>query len=102
MTTTLLIILCLGFAGLNIYFSLKYAKANYPQSLKWLFMRFGTAFVCGVLIGTLLFSQELSGLALIAVVVLTGIAFGILLTFVLEYRLRYLIPKNKGADDKAR
>jgi predicted MFS family arabinose efflux permease len=88
------VFLFLGFVlgCITIYLQLQYAKANYPKSSTWLVVRFGLAFFCGASLGIAIF--DFSGLTRIIAVVLSGIAFIVLLGIVLEYRMRQSFPKR--------
>lgn len=86
--------------GLSILIQLRFAGANYPKGHSWLLLRFGSAFLCGAVLGILLFSDEYRGTQLFIAVLLTGIAFGILFAFVVLQNIKRLIPKKESPIDK--
>lgn len=100
MTTPLLTIAWLLLGGLSILIQLRFAWANYPKGHSWLLLRFGSAFLCGAVLGILLFSDEYKGAQLIIAVLLTGVAFGILFAFVVLQNIKRLIPKRDIPIDK--
>lgn len=94
MMSVILFILWILSTGIAIYIQLKHAGMNYPESPGWLFVRFGSAFTSGVILGIGLFHHEFDGIRLIAISFLSGITIGVLLTFISQARMRRLIPKN--------
>ena len=91
----ILFVLWLLSGGIAVYIPLKHAWMNYPESLGWLFARFGSAFINGAIWGIWLFRHEFYGIQLIAICFLNGIAIGILLTFISQARIRRLIPRRE-------
>jgi len=84
---------------LIVYPQLRWAYANYPESRLWLLIRFGSAFLGGAIIGAFLFYQGYHDSKLAIAVMLCGLAFGILFTFLSKGKLQELIAKQDVTDD---
>lgn len=85
---------------LIVYPQLQWAYANYPESRPWLFIRFGSAFLGGTIIGLLLFYREYYGVQLVIAVILCGLAFGVLFTVLSRGKLQELFSKQDITDDQ--
>ena len=98
--TLLLFVLWLATGGLTIYTQLRWAWANYPASRNWFILRFGSSFLCGAVLGVLLFRQDYHGLQLITAIGLSGLFCGTVFTFLFRYNLQRLIPKRDVSNSK--
>lgn len=92
-----LLLLWLLSGGLFLYIQLRYAWANYPQSRKWLSLRFGSSFLNGISLGIFLFHREYDGSRLVMSVLLSGLGCAILLTFGFNYNIQNVIPKKDSS-----
>ena len=93
-----LVVVVLAASALILYVQLRWAWANYPESRKWLFLRFGSSFLGGAILGLFLFNWDYHGLRLVIAVLLSGLVFGILFTFGFRYNLQRVIPKRDTSD----
>ena len=101
MNVLLLLILLLILGSLIAYVQLSWAWANYPKSSKWLFLRFGSSFLSGALLGLFLFYRDFYGIELVLAVLMTSFGSGIIFTYGFAYNMQHLIPKqNKSDEDK--
>jgi len=96
--TIFLFILWLISGGVGIYIQIRHAWANYPGSPTWFIARFGSTFLNGVLLGTLLFLRDIGGLRLVIVAILCGVVFGTLFTWLSPHKLKELIPAHDVLD----
>lgn len=82
-----------------IYIQLRYAWANYPQSIEWLCVRLGVSFLSGALMGAWLFYRDYHGGWLFAAAIICGLAIAILDAFVFPRNVRIVIPEQKPEQD---
>jgi hypothetical protein len=95
-----LLILWILSVVVTIYTQLRYAKANYPNTLHWKYVLFLPAFISGA-VGIAVFShKELTWQGLLVATVLTGLASGFGFTFLSPLNLQTRIPKRKEGDNK--
>lgn len=84
-----------------IYSQLRWARGNYPATPKWFFIRFGSAFLNGAILGLWLFHKDYQDMQLAIAILLCGFAIGLLFTFVFRYNLQRVIPKQHLSVDEA-
>lgn len=81
-----------------VYVQLRYAWANYPETLRWKLILFFSAFIGGGLSAVTIGYQALDLRSLLIFVTLGGLFFGLIFTFVFPSNMQGSYPKRKEPD----
>ena len=81
------------------YVQLQYAKANYPDTPRWRFVLFSSAFLFGFFTAVLFGFQGLTLGRLLVFAVLGGLFSGLGFTFVFPSRMQAYYPKRNKSED---